>query len=577
MRKHRLLALLLMLVMVASIAFTGCGGSTTPAPDNSQKPATVTADAEQHMNVAFIADVRSLDSAKVTDLYSATALLETMEGLIRVTNDGEKDVSQKAGAESWTVSPDGTVWTFKLRDQKWSDGKAVTANDYEYAWKRAINPLTKSGYAYLVNTIIKGAPALAGLKTQAEVDVKMKDVGIKAVDAKTFEVTLIGPCPYFDKLLGMQTLLPQRQDIVEAGGETYGQDATKLVYNGPFVISEWVKGSKLTLKKNANYWDAANVKLDTVGIPIIKDEAARMKSFETNETDAVAAAGDYKKKYVAATTAGTYTHFAGFEPSSNYIFFNAKDKDKIFTNRDIRLAFSLALNREEYAESVIKFGVAAYGWAPFKLLNGDTEFRKSVPEPLKDVKDDPKTLLLKGMQALGLGSDPSKLTVQFLSSGTTARDKTIAEYLQNTWQTKLGVKVTLDAVVDFPQFLDRVDTEQFQISSMAWSGDYNDPMTFFDMWTSANAAPGGNNASKWESKAYDDLVANAMKEQDANKRLELYKQMEKMIVVDEAIIAPTQFRDKDVFRYPFVKNLQVPLFGPLWDFKTAYTAGRVAK
>jgi oligopeptide transport system substrate-binding protein len=211
------------------------------------------------------------------------------------------------------------------------------------------------------------------------------------------------------------------------------------------------------------------------------------------------------------------------------------------------------------------------------LLNGETEFRKAVPEPLKQVKDDPKTLLLKGMQELGLGSDPGKLTVTYLNSGTTARDKTIGEYLQNTWQTKLGVVVKLDAVVDFGQFLDRVDQEQFQMGGMAWSGDYNDPMTFFDMWTSANAAPGGNNASKWENKEYDALVEEAQNTTDMTKRMQLFTKMEKMIVVDDAIIAPTQFRDKDTFIRPYVKNLNLPLFGPIWDFKTAYTAGRPTK
>ena len=575
MRKHKLLSFLLTLVMAVSVALVGC----SKTPSTTDKPAAAGPDADQYLNVAFIADVRSLDSAKVTDLYSATALLQTNEGFIRVSNDGEKDSNVKAGAEDWTVSADGTVYTFKLRDSKWSDGQPVTAKDYEYAWKRAINPLTKSGYSYLIYPLIKGASEVASTEETdpAKIQEMLKNVAIVAKDDKTLEVTLNSPCPYFEKLLGMQTLLPQRQDKVEAAGETYGQDPTQLVYNGPFVIQEWTKGSKLVLKKNENYWDAANVKLETVTIPIIKDENARMKAFETNETDAVGASGDFKTKYEAAAKAGTYQQISGFEPATNYIFFNAKDKNKIFTNRDIRMAFSLALNREEYCESVIKFGVPAYGWAPYKLLNGTDEFRKSVPEPLKEVKDDPKTLLLKGMKELGLGEDPSKITVTFLNSGTTARDKTIGEYLQNTWQTNLGVVVKLDAVVDFPQFLDRIDAEDFQISSMAWSGDYNDPMTFFDMWTIANTAPGGNNSAKWESKEYDALVAQAMVEPDAAKRLDLYAKMEKMLVVDAAAIAPTQFRDKNTFMYPYVKNLGLPLFGPIFDFKTAYTEGRTAK
>jgi oligopeptide transport system substrate-binding protein len=570
-RKFKASTMVLAIVLIISMALTGCGGGKSVGGNTD----STAPDAVQTLSIGFVADVRSLDSAKVTDLYSATALLQSNDGLVRITNDGTKDIIEKAGAESWTVSQDGLVWTFKLRDQKWSDGQPVTAKDYEYAWKRVLNPKTKSGYAYLINTFIKGEEELLNAYSKDMTDDQIKayldKVGVKAVDDKTFEVTLTHPVAYFDKLLGMQTLLPQREDKVKAAGETYGQEPSQLVYNGPFIIKEWVKGSKMVLEKNPQYWDTANVKLQTANILIIKDEGARMKAFETGVTDAVIATGDYKTKYMQDKT---LTHNSGFEPSTTYIFFNCKDPDKIFTNRNIRLAFSLALNREEYSKAVMKQGVAAYGWAPFTLLNGETEMRKVVSEPLKEVKDDPKALLTKGMQELGLGNDPGKLTVTYLNSGTTAKDKTIGEYLQNTWQTKLGVNVKLDAVVDFAQYLDRVDQEQFQIGGMAWSGDYNDPMTFFDMWTTPNAAPGGNNAAKWENKEYDALVEEAQNTTDMNKRLELFTKMEKMILVDEAIIAPELYRDKDSFIRPYVKNLNLPLFGPIWDFKTAYTAGR---
>lgn len=565
MRKHKILALLLTLIMAVSLVLSGCNESeTTPQTGDGAN----TPDAEQYLNVALIADVRTLDSSKATDLYSATVQLETQEGLIRVKNDGKKDIIEKAGAKDWTISSDGLTWTFTLRDYNWSDGKPVTAKDFEYAWKRLLAPETKAGYAYLIAPIIKGAEAYnAG-------EGKVEDVKITAKDDKTLVVELVHPVPYFDKLLGMQGLLPLRQDIVEAAGETYGQDPSKLVYCGPFTVSEWTKGTKVVLKKNPSYWDAANVKLETVNLPVIKDQNARMKAFETKEIDAVAAKGEFKEKYKGMADQKQLVWTSGYEPSTNYVFFNCKDKDKVFTNRNIRMAFSLAIDRETFVNNVVKFGVPAYGWAPYQLMIGDDQFRDKVPEPLKEVKDDPKELLLKGMQELGLGNDPSKLTVTFLSSGTDADSKSQAEALQDMWQKKLGVTVKLDAVTDFPQFLDRIDNEQFQISAMAWAGDYNDPMTFFDMWTIANAAPGGNNSAKWESQEYDDLIEKLMYEQDNAKRLEMFKQAEKMVVVDAAAIAPYSFRDKDIFKYPYVKDLTVPLFGPLWDFKTAYTQGR---
>ena len=565
MKKHKLLALFLALVMVVSLVLSGCNkNQTTPQGDTgSGKP-----DADQHLSLPLVADVRTLDSSKATDLYSATVQLETQEGLIRVRNDGKKDTIEKAGAKDWKVSDDGLTWTFTLRDYKWSDGKPVTAGDYEYAWKRLLNPETKSGYAYLIAPVIKGAEDYNAGKG------KVEDVKITAKDDKTLVVELVHPTAYFDKLLGMQGLLPLRKDIVEAAGETYGQDPSKLVYCGPYTVSEWTKGSKVVLKKNPSYWDADNVKLATVELPVVIDLNARMKAFDTKQIDAVGAKGEFKEQYKKLADEKKLVWTSGFEPSTNYVFFNCKDKNGIFTNRNIRMAFSLAIDRETYVKNVVKFGVPAYGWAPYELMIGNDQFRDKVKEPLKEVKDDPKELLLKGMQEAGLGNDPSKITVTYLNSSTDADARSQAEALQNMWQEKLGVKVKIEATTDFPQFLDRIDQEQFQVSAMAWIGDYNDPMTFFDMWTIPNAAPGGNNSAKWESKEYDALIDKLMQEQDESKRLEMFAQAEKMLVVDAAAIAPYSFRDKDTFRYPYVKDLGTPLFGPIWDFKTAYTQGR---
>ncbi|HBM79722.1 MAG TPA: peptide ABC transporter substrate-binding protein, partial [Clostridiaceae bacterium] len=219
MRKKNVLALLLVLVMAASVALTGCNKPKTPSGDQG----SAKLDADQHLNVPLVTEIKTLDSSKTTDVYSATVQLNTQEGLIRVTNDGEKDIIEKAGAESWDVSPDGLTWTFHLRDYKWSDNKPVTAGDYEYAWKRLLDPATKAGYSYLITDKIVGAADFNAGKGSADA------VGIKATDDKTLEVKLVKPVAYFDKMLGMQGLLPLRKDIVEAGGETYGQDPSKLV------------------------------------------------------------------------------------------------------------------------------------------------------------------------------------------------------------------------------------------------------------------------------------------------------------------------------------------------------------
>lgn len=561
MKRRKLVALIVALVMVASAALAGCGAKTGSGKSGK-------ADADQHLNIAMLQDAKTLDSSKSSDLYSASVLLNTEDGLVRIDNNGTNDVTEKAGAESWDVSSDGLTWTFHLRSMKWSDGKPVTAGDYVYAWKRLLNPKTAAAYAYLISDIIQGAAAYNAGKGSADA------VGITAPDDKTLVVKLTHPVVYFDKILGLQCLLPLRQDIVEAQGDKYGQDVSKMVFDGPFTVSQWTKGSSITLKKNTNYWDASNVKLNTANISVILDEGARMKAFTSKQIDAVIAQGDYRTQFNQQVSAGQLGVIKGDIPATSYVFFNCQDKDKVFTNRDIRLAFSLAIDRDTYTKSIAKFGTPAYGWAPNRLSIGDQEYRKAVPEELKSVTDDPKTLLLKGMQEAGLGTDPSKITITYLSSGTTQRDQTIAQFLQNEWQTKLGVKVKLDAVADFGTFLDRVNNSQFEVSSMGWSGDYNDPMTFFDMWTSANAAPGGNNSAKWKNSDYDKLITEISNTSDEAQRLKLFQQCEQMLLVTDAAIAPTNYQDQYYFYEPFVKDLQAPLFGPIFNLKFAYTEGR---
>ncbi|HBM79721.1 MAG TPA: peptide ABC transporter substrate-binding protein, partial [Clostridiaceae bacterium] len=354
-----------------------------------------------------------------------------------------------------------------------------------------------------------------------------------------------------------------------------GQDPSKLVYCGPYTVSEWTKGTRVVLKKNPQYWDASKVKLETVNLPIIQDRNARMKSFDTKELDAAGATGEYKDQYKKLADEKKLQYQYGFTPATSYIFFNTKDKENLFTNRDVRMAFSLAWDKDTFVKNVEKAGAPAYGWVPNRLLIGNDEYRTKVPEELKDIKDDPKQLLTKGLQALGKDTDPSKITVTFLSSGTTQLDKDTFDYLADQWKKNLGIKeVKQDAVTDFAQFQQRVDNEQFQISAMGWIGDYNDPMTFLDMWTSANAAPGGTNSSKYENKDYDALIDQVSKEQDNAKRLDIFKQCEQKLLIDDAVISPMYYQDSNFFSYPYVKDLQLPLFGPIYNLKTAYTQGR---
>lgn len=555
MKSKKWLALVLTLVFALSVGLTGCGDGKS----------TGKADKEQYLNLFLQDDVETLDSSKATDGYSGQVLAEVMEGLTRLENEGKGDKVVFTGAKEVKVSDDKLTYTFKLNDLKWSDDKPVTAQEYEYAWKRLVDPKTASEYAYLIYCI-KGAEEFNTGKG------KIEDVAVKAIDDKTLEVQLKSATPYFTQLTAFKNLLPLRKDKIEAAGEKYGQDASQLVYNGPFVIDQWVKGSEVILKKNEKYYDAKNVKLTKVNLKVVKEEQPRMQMFESKQIDASGARGEYRDKFKNSAESQGYQIAQGYIPSTGYNFFNANDKSKLFTNAKVRLAFSLAYDREDLVKGVFKRNYPAYGWAPYELLNGEKEYRKEVAEPLKEAAKkypDPKALLKEGLKELGL--DPEKqITVTYLSSGTDTFSRTIAEWYQQQWQNKLGVVIKIDAVNDFPQFLDKCDQGDFQIAGMRWTGDYNDPMTFFDMFTTGN----GNNEGNWSNKTYDELVKKVAAESDYAKRLELFKQMEQILLVDDAGIAPTMYYDKFTFIQKYVKNLQQPLFGPDYEFYHAYTEGR---
>ena len=218
------MALALAGVMTFSMAACG-GGSEDKKAEGEQK--TVNGDvldAEQYFNTSMGSDPSTLDSVKGNDMYGNSILLNIMEPLTRLDEKDGENVRVGAGAESWESNEDGTVWTFKLRDNQWSDGEAVTAEDYAYGITRTLDPEAGSPNAYLITCIKNGVAVNNGEKPVSE-------LGVKAVDDKTLEITLESPTPYFLSLTDTRAMFPLRKDIVEKYGETYGAEKDNIVGN----------------------------------------------------------------------------------------------------------------------------------------------------------------------------------------------------------------------------------------------------------------------------------------------------------------------------------------------------------
>ncbi|MGL6108111.1 ABC transporter substrate-binding protein [Romboutsia sp.] len=243
---------------------------------------------EKVLNLQEASDIPTLDVSKGTDQVSFQTLNSTMEGLTRIDAKGGV---QPGVAESWEASEDGLTWTFKLRkDSVWSNGNPVTAKDFEYSWKRTLTPETAAEYSYIMYD-------LAGAEDYNAKGGDANTVGVKAIDEYTLEVKLVRPIAYFAELMSFQPFYPQNQAFVESCGDSYGTAADKQLYNGPFTLSTWKKEDIFSITKNDKYWDAANVKLNTINYKIVKDTGAAVNLYEAGEIDKVALSAEYVDKY----------------------------------------------------------------------------------------------------------------------------------------------------------------------------------------------------------------------------------------------------------------------------------------
>lgn len=554
---------LILATMLALTTLTGCTAenkteavATTPASTEEKL------DEVQFMNVSIGAEPMSLDSVRASDSYSGTVLNEVFEPLTRLGEDENlKNFVEPAGAEKWEQSADGLTWTFHLRDNLWSDGKPVTASDYEYGIKRVLDPKSGAPYSFLLMPIKNAAKVNKG-------ELPVDQLGVKSIDDKTLEITLETPSAYFLNLTYQSAMFPQRKDIVEKYGEKYGTEIETMVFCGPFFIKSWTHNSEVIIEKNLNYWDNKSVKLSFVNFKIIKEENALYNSLESGAIDVLSVS---KPEWVDKFSKNEKMDKAtlGF-PQIYYEFFNSKNK--LFSNVNVRKAFALGIKREEMAD-VIFHGVndPAYGWVPKGIMIGDKEYRTEVKEPLKVLAEenpDAKALLIKGLTELGMDPDPSKIEVKLLFGGTSQRMKTIGEYFQQMYKETLGVNVQPE-LVDWPIFMDKTSKYDFQMAYAAWGANFNDPICMLDLLKSdANSI-----YTNWSSAKYDALINKASASIDQAERLELFKQAETLLLYEETVAAPVVYPRGNIFTYKYAKKLGVTSFGTV-GFKNAYTVGR---
>lgn len=545
----------------------GCGSNNPgEAGSGAEK------DSEQVLNTIYF-NVATLDANDTTDNQSSTILNAVQEGLVRIENNGETEEIVAAGAESWETSEDGLTWTFKLRKMDWSDGEPVVAQHYVDSFHRILNPDNGFAYSFLAYDIVGAEEYNTGKGS-------LDTVGIKAVDDYTLEFKLKHPLPYFVSKVSYTVFHPIRLDVIEKLGDKYASEITDTVYNGPFKIESWDNGNSMVLVKNDTYWDAENVYLEKINMTNIKEFATQAQLFESQELDISGAQTDYIEKWSERAEAGEFQKLTGEDPGSFYLYFNqtSKSADGILKNAKIRKAIGLSIERDVYTKDLVGRYESAYGLIPTAIYSGDEKYRDQVEGPLAadaktyvNNKEKLQELFKEGLKELGLQTDDlSKYELTYLNQGESELQKQRAEWMAQQISGNLGIKINVETQGDWGVYLSIMDKLEYDFTLSGWGADYNDPMSFLDIWVSN----GGNNHTGYADAKYDELLASVYKEKDQDKITEIYKELETKLVNEDAVISPVYYTDKYSFYQNYVKNIQFTSFGSVYEFKHAYIQGK---
>ena len=537
---------------VLGTALAGCSGGQQTATPPAQQPAGNTgtttetpapaAEAKpQVLRFNLHSEPPTADPGLAEDTTSGAIILATFDGLTRIV----KDKPEVAAAESYTVSDDLLTYTFKIRDHKWSNGDPVTAHDFEFAWKRVLDPKTASNYAYQLYYLKNAEKANKG-------EAKLDEVGVKALDDKTLEVKLENPTPFFLELLAFRTYFPINQKVHEAN-EKWAAEAATHVGNGPFKMELWEHKSKITLVKNDNYWDKDKVKLDRIEFSMVEDENTELSMFENGELDwAGAPTSALPTDAIPALKAsGKMTT----QPIAGTYWYKFNTEKPPFNNVKIRKAFTYSIDRVSLIDNILQAGqLPATGAVPPSMaLNKDGYFKDNDVETAKK-------LLQEGMQELGITSLPP-IT---LSYNTSEGHKKIAEAIQDQWKKNLGVEVKLENK-EWKVYLEDMHEGNFQIGRMGWLGDFNDPINFLELYKDKY---GGNNDTRWEHPKFKELLNQSALEMDVDKRKKILADAEQ-VLMDEMPIAPIYFYTQSWVQNENVKGVQITGLGDV-DWKWAY-------
>ncbi len=485
------------------IALMALAASCRPSPQSSGA----------HFRVNLGTEPPSLDWSLATDHVSFNVIANLMVGL----TEFDKDLKPAPViAESWEVQDGGRRIVFHLRDDvKWTDGRTVTAGDFEYSWKRLLDPKTASQYAYILFDIANAQEFNEGkLKDSA-------DVGVRAQDDRTLVVTLRHPAAYFLAITTFEVTYPQRRDVIEKFGDTWTRPGN-IVTNGPFRLSSWKHQDHIELAANPGFF-RGKPHLDKVTMYMVNERTTAVAMYEQGNLDFMD-----ESHSIPPLEKPRLAKLPGFKvvPQLRGEYYSFAVDRKPFDNPLVRKAFAMAIDREVLPRILQGGPMPATSWVPPGMPAHNPEI---------GLRFDPaaaRKLLAQAGFPDGKGFPPV-----VLGYNTDEEKKLIAEAVQSMWQKHLGVVVRLENQ-EWKVFLKKLQTDPFPVFRSGWGADYPDPDNFMKLFTSNS----GNNHGRWKNRRYDELLELAAREQEPRKRSELYDEAQRLLTEIDAAIVPLYWK-----------------------------------
>ena len=540
MKLRKILALVMALALLCA-TFSACGNDSGSSTASGETTSSGTGSSEAEAGDTGASGDTNMDNYINMEPTSLNTLLATYAADFNVLNSlyetllelDDNDVAQPAAAETYEVSEDGLVYTFHLReDGVWSNGDPVTAQDFVFAWQKALDPEVASDYAYMLFFIHNAEAYLAG-------EVSWDEVGVEAPDDSTIIVTLDDPLPYAPYLFTFKTMAPINQKFYEeVGADVYGTDADKLCTNGAYTIEEWSHNSYVKVKKNPNFHDADSITVEEITYNIVTNANSAVNSFLSGELDFVTMSTGELINQVES---------AGYEvvnqQASSAFYMYVNTTNEYMSNVNLRRALALSFDKQAMIDAVYKNGnLPMTSFTPPAVMGAnESSFQAALQEELGDLApatgdvEAAKGYFETALSELGITAADlnGKLSID-VSDDPTAQAQ--AAFYQEQWRQNLGIEVTINPM-QATQINSNRQNGNFVMSISGWSPDYNDPMTFLDLWVTG----GGNNDTGWSNAEYDQLIADATVETDENARQEMFYRCEQ-ILFDEYPIIPCYWR-----------------------------------